>query len=468
MKSGSLMVVASLVLLAALSGCGRVESPPAPTLVWGEQESGARHATLEHLDVLLEGHGLPRVDPPLPPLEEGTARAFYEALLRFRRDPDAENIGAIGVFFHEYERDALAAACYRKAQENAPHALWAHYLGDLAERAGDMNAAVASFEEAARLAPDDAGPHVRLARLHRDRDAKKRRHHLDRALALAPESVFAMTGLAESALEEGRESEARELLEHAFELKPDRRRVNVLLARIHRTAGRLDLARRHEARAVNGVESGLLAIDPAMADIERRTDSLFRARALAEELQAARDWPRLLSVLEDIQRRAPSLADRVRIGQVHMYMGRTDVAQAMARAAIAEASTSPAGHELLARVHLRSGRGVEAVACAGRALALDDGSRPARETLVRALLSLGRFPEAQAAASELIGRDPGRSGPRLLAMEVHRVWCEDAERRGWGPLAAEQAREVRRLRDETTRLFPEASLASVHTWLAGR
>ncbi|MDX1745188.1 MAG: tetratricopeptide repeat protein, partial [Halobacteriales archaeon] len=73
-------------------------------------------------------------------------------------------LGRLGMLYHAYERDAAALTCFQRAADLDPEQpRWPYYAGYVQERAGELPAAVESFERALELDPGAPWTILRLA-----------------------------------------------------------------------------------------------------------------------------------------------------------------------------------------------------------------------------------------------------------------------------------------------------------------
>jgi Flp pilus assembly protein TadD len=103
---------------------------------------------------------------------------------------------------------ARARALFTRAGELGLADAWRN-LGNLEQAARDHIAAIAAFQRAAHLAPDDARAHAGMAHSYEERhDTENARVHAERALRLAPDNEIARIALARVLLREDNFAEA--------------------------------------------------------------------------------------------------------------------------------------------------------------------------------------------------------------------------------------------------------------------
>lgn len=182
----------------------------------------------------------------------------------------AEAFGELAQLLHAYELLGSARAAYANAMRLAPeNPAWRYLAGHAAEAAGDLDAAIALWQET-RSMLGDAGNDPRLlghlGRAYQARgDLPAARAHLERALAVQPDLAAARASLGEVVLAEGDATRAVALLEAALAAVPAADRLHYPLAMAYRKLGDLETARRHLA-ARGSV--GLAIADPRLDALE--------------------------------------------------------------------------------------------------------------------------------------------------------------------------------------------------------
>lgn len=202
---------------------------------------------------------LPVPHPDLGPLEDQVAeqiRQYQELTEKTLGDPDGTAgarsgaFGEMGRVYHTYGLTAAAEVCYLNAIKLAPRqARWPYYLGLLRQQEGRFDTALEAFGASAALDPGYPPTFYRLAEvtlaLGETEEATK---HLDRFLALEPESAAGWALRGEMALSRQDYAAAAEHLERALELLPQANRLHVPLALAYRQLGETEKARDHLAQ----------------------------------------------------------------------------------------------------------------------------------------------------------------------------------------------------------------------------
>lgn len=423
------------LLLLVLSACGGADQPPSLSEpAYHRDEAGALFGAFPPgaLEESLVALGLPEPAPPLSDLEGGSCEAFVEALRALRAQPTGAGYGSLGQFFHLWERPVLARACYEAAGARGDEdPRWIHYQGDLAAALGREEEARALFEEAARRAPREAAPRVRLLVAARDVEGDGAIRAQARALLeVDPDSLLGLTELAVLELEDGDLGAAEELLGRARNAWPNQRRVHLLRARLERLRGRIELAERAEAQAQASSELGLLTLDAWMARLQAETSSLLYWKTLADELQGRGRWQELVSVAEELDRRIGGPTWKARAAQALLRGGDPRRARTLADELVRDHPTAAVGYEVIALVELAARQYGAALEASRLAIQWDPESGLGHEVMVQCDLALGREDRALVLAERLAALQPGRLEPQLLLSLVHRELAVEAREAG--------------------------------------
>jgi len=136
------------------------------------------------------------------------ATALEHLALAARAAPNQPNIlNMLGVAQRRTGAPGLAAASFQRAGELGSAQAWFN-LGNL-ESARSGTAAVAAYESALRLTPNDARSHAALAfELERRHELERAARHAETALRLAPRNAVAAVALARVMLRERRYEDA--------------------------------------------------------------------------------------------------------------------------------------------------------------------------------------------------------------------------------------------------------------------
>jgi len=129
-----------------------------------------------------------------------------------------------------------------------------HNLGVLAYQLGDMETAIAEFESALAIEPDDADTHYQLGAAYLvmafpigalepdTTHLTQSQKEFEQALALTSDKPEALVGLANVYMFQNKLTEAIELLEKAVEKVPDMREALFALGRAYAVSGQMEKA----------------------------------------------------------------------------------------------------------------------------------------------------------------------------------------------------------------------------------
>jgi len=131
-----------------------------------------------------------------------------------------------------------AADAYHRAIGCEPRiaGLWRN-AADAAWLAGDRAEAVASYEQAMALAPDDPRAHLRLAQAAFEKAPDEARSLLQQVISLDASIAEAHASLALLDAQQGDSGNATHRIMHAVELAPDNAAIRTVQARVHRLLG---------------------------------------------------------------------------------------------------------------------------------------------------------------------------------------------------------------------------------------
>lgn len=144
-----------------------------------------------------------------------------------------------------------AIACYRRALEQNPGSMEAHYnLGEALQAQGKLDSAAASYRRALELSPDYSAAHNNLGNVLRDQGKLPEAHaSFCRALELKPESVVAHINLGNVLRDLDRPEEALACWRRALELKPGFAEAHNNLASVLQDQKKFDEALAHYRQA---------------------------------------------------------------------------------------------------------------------------------------------------------------------------------------------------------------------------
>jgi len=392
--------------------------PPALKASVTARDDGASVATFDsaQLSSFFVACGLPGLKSPLGPIESGIAAQLEPALQALARalstgSQAADAFGRVGQLFDFLHRGDVSSACYAEGARLAPSDFrWAHYLARRAMIDGDASAAERLFNRAIELNPRSIGSHAWLARLLMQSDRlDEAEQALARVRALEPSAPYGYTEAAQIALQRGQAAKAVEWLTPALKSAPGYRRTHALLSRAYTELGDPAMAALHERQARGGGNEAHPVPDPLEMELEQTSGSIKHLRSLSRMYHSMKDWPRLLSVVEEIVRREPANTDdKVTLAMTYMELGRNDDAIRTLETAIAARPEIARFYESRAQLAMRLRDFAGAVQWTDEALRRDPASRQSHSRRATALAALGRFDEATKNAEQLVALDPAR------------------------------------------------------------
>ncbi len=406
--------------------------------------------------------------PILPPTLDELAPAAREQIERAAAAPaqlqdsgagEAElgqAFGELGTVYHAYGLHDSAENPYLNARRLRPaDPRWPYYLGHVYRQRGDVEAAVANFERALALEPDDvASAHPRgdvpsrvwLARMLIERgEYAAAEPHLIHALELDPDCASALLFLGHIAAGRKQPAAAIRRYRAVLELQPEATRVHYPLAQAYRALGDVERARAHlelrgdrQVGLVDPLLSALAALGRSSRGLEQEGVELFHQRRFVEAVKllreavaadpdnlsarlnlgtalgAAGDAAGAAAALEEVVRRQPGNAKaHYNLGSLADQRGAAGEAVAYFQAAIAANPRYRNAYWSLANLLARSGRCAEALEPYARTVELDPSLVDVRLARARCLEQLGRYAAAReslAAARAAHPEDPRIAG----------------------------------------------------------
>lgn len=343
--------------------------------------------------------------------------------------------GELGMLYHAYYLlDAARASYENAARLDSRDARWPYLEGlALSVVAESQQEAVAAFERAREIDPDEPLVHVRLGDLYHDLGRfEEARQAFLRALEIDPSLAAALYGLGRVEAETGDPQAAVARFRQVLEDHPEAGLVHYRLGQAYRALGRSEEAAEHlERRSEQGVpiEDPLLT---AVRRLDRETaNDMVEAlaadpgRMTAEELTGfALGQYRDLSVarreVESLHARAddPTAAARLGavLGTLLARQGELPAAQRALEKALAgelPATDRPAALARQADLELAQGDATAALAGYRQALELDPGYVPGRLALAALLGRAGRFEEAAQEYRRAAEAEPENETARL-------------------------------------------------------
>ncbi len=459
-------VFSSLLLAGSLLSCSdRAVSPDeVPELVEVTTTSGLhlkhfRDLTPRLVDLELFDPLSPWVS--LPDLEAELANGLAQAVATARHSRSAEAFLKLGQYFHYLERFDLARAAYARAAslegdlaDDLLVRLY-HFLGDLEERCGQIEASVDHLERAVATrpeSPDVAASRVRLAKLLvQVGDRERAEREFERAVKSAParESSLARLAFAEYCLAARETERAADLLSGL-----DSPRADSLKAALFRQRGELDRALDFANRVGAGAALEGRFDDPRMVELERDVDALSYYEGVAQQLGVSGS-PERIRALRVLVRREPLESWRVKLAEAYAQAGQLDLAESVARQAVA-VNSSARSEATLGKVLLKQGQSALALDAGRRSLTHEPDYLAGHEVVARAAAQLERFELAYESAARLISLDPDRLEVYLLALRIDRFAATRATEAGSTSSARRHLERARKILSQAQTRFPEA------------
>ena len=188
---------------------------------------------------------------PAPPDLSGKPPILIERLAKAQApakslDEALTQIADLGRLYHANGFPTEAAACWQLLQAEQPAvARWDYYLADLERTASNYPAMSALLVRTTELAPDYAPAWLVLAGLQfKTGDLENAGRNYQRRLQLLPGDPYARLGLVRTALQGGRKTEARAMIEQLVKDSPKFSSAHNLYAEILASAGDAEGAKR--------------------------------------------------------------------------------------------------------------------------------------------------------------------------------------------------------------------------------
>ena len=323
-------------------------------------------------------------------------------------DPDlSQAYGNLGRLYHAYEFNDSAEACYLNASRLGPKDYrWLHLLGQLNQKAGNLERSASFYEAARKIAPDYVATATNLGsvylQLNRLVEAQK---EFQAALASDPGCAAAHHGLGEVALAQQRFSNAIDHFVAALNRVPQANRIHYSLAMAYRGKGDLEKARVHlKQRGTVGVR----AEDPLMGEVlgllQGERVHLLQGR-LAFHAGQFEDAARAFA--KAVQAEPDSVRARVNLGSALGQMGDTQGAMEQLRAVLVAEPRNRTAHFNLGTILVRQGDHSQAINHFLAVLESDPADLEANRELAKSLLQVGQDDEAVTYLSKAVSLAPG-------------------------------------------------------------
>ena len=249
-------------------------------------------------------------------------KTFYGAAIAdlARRDTEirpVESAAAYGALGKRFLADGFGAAaepCFVNAVELDPERFdWVYYLAHVDGGSGRADRAIANFERALELRPDDVAAWVWLGNtLFQSAIYDRARAAFERAIELHGDSASAHLGLGRVALAERRHDDAVTALTRALELSPGSTIAHYPLAQAYRGLGQVEQAQQHlDLRG----ETEAYPYDPLMDEIRTRFGSPSVMTERGGNAFAQGDFARAVAEFRKLAEVAPH------VGMAHANLG---------------------------------------------------------------------------------------------------------------------------------------------------
>ncbi len=359
----------------------------------------------------------------------------------------AEAYGSLGQVHHAYQFLDAAEASYLNAARLVPDDFrWSHLLGYLYQQRGQLEESVRFYAAALEARPDDAAAAVYLGELFLQLNRRpEARARFQAALAANPDDAAALNGLGEEARLDGRLEDAVRYFEAALQRVPQASRIHYSLAMAHRGLGRLDQARAHLQQVG---PAGVRPADPLVDSLQRslRGERVYLIRGrLAYQ---ARQFEAAAEAFRRAVDAAPtSVRARVNLGSSLAELGDIEGAIGQLRAATDIDPENLPAHFNLAVLLAGQGDHRNAVDQFRAVLERAPDDVEANRGLARSLSRLGRDDETIESLRTVASLDPGDEDALIdLAILLTRRARYD---------------EARALLDRANRQFPDRGRTAV-------
>ena len=325
----------------------------------------------------------------------------------------ADAYGDLGKILMAADRRDAAEPCFLDAQMLAPRDFqWPYYLAHLYRRNGDLTKAIASFERALRLRPDDVDTLVWLGNLELDQgrpDGAEPR--FARALSLDPKALSARFGLGRAALARQDYSRAVEYLEAVLAQAPQATGAHYPLAMAYRGLGDAEKA---EAHLRLRQDRPILPADPVMVELGNLLESpqTYESRGI-EALNKA-DWAGAAALFRKGLELAPDHAAlRHRLGTALYLMGDVRGAQEQFEQVVRASPDFFLAQYSLGVLLQADGRHRDAITHFSTALKAKPDYTEARLRLANSLRRTGRAQESLGHYEKVLAEDAGNTEARF-------------------------------------------------------
>jgi Flp pilus assembly protein TadD len=323
----------------------------------------------------------------------------------------AEAFGRCGRAYAAYELSEAAGECFGKAARYAPKdPRWPYYLGALAQKRNDLDAARASFERALALKPGDPPALLRLGELDLAAgrlDAARAR--FEALLAADPAwAAAALDGLGRVAMQRGDAAAAIQRFEEALVRQPQASVLHYQLGMAYRKVGDLEKARLHLSQYVQG-QGAVRTPDPLIDELARLSSGGTRQHVVAGT--RALQEKRYAVAVEEYRKALAADPDDASVwsnlGIALQKQGDAAGAEESYRRALSIEAGDARAHYNLGSLLAARGERTQGIEHLEAAVRIDPDLAAARFNLATALLESGEAARALAQYDEILKRTPG-------------------------------------------------------------
>jgi tetratricopeptide (TPR) repeat protein len=336
----------------------------------------------------------------------------------------ADAYGKLGQILMAADHRDAAEPCLLDAQALAPADFrWPYYLAHLYRQNGDLPKAIASFEAALRIRPDDVDALVWLGSLELDQgrptDAEP---SFARALSLEPRSLSARFGLGRAALAQQNFARAVEYLESVLAQDPQASGAQYPLAMAYRGLG--DSAKA-EAHLRLRQDRPILPADPLIVELGTLLESPQSYESRGIEALNHKDWAGAAALFRRGLELAPDHAAlRHRLGTALYLIGDTRGAQEQFEQVVRATPDFFLAQYSLGVLLQAGGHHQQAIARFSDALKSKPEYTEARQRLAYSLRRTGRakdsLPEYERVLAGDAANTEARVGYAMALVQLHR------------------------------------------------
>ncbi len=369
----------------------------------------------------------------LEPVIQRHIRRTMERLHSEARDPSltraqrATAYGEAGRVLQAYHQLDAAEPCYRNAALLAPQDFrWPYYLGYVYQIKPALEQAVASYERALALRPQDQVTKLRLAQAYRDLNQLDRAWSLLKELSAPELRAATLLGLGRIALARRDYRAAVEDLTAASKADPAAGIIHYPLAMAYRGLGQMDKALEQVAKRGEGepaipdpVIDGLEAL---VVGVRVNLERAYDAVQLDHYDEAAEAYGKAVALDPS------SAANRVSYARALHLAGRRPEATRQLKEALRLDADNMDGNFFLGVIEEEEGDDQAAMVHYRKTLALDPAHAQAQYYLANALMRAGRYAEALPHYRVVLRYVPQNMFARLMeALAMWRTGAPDRE-----------------------------------------